>query len=83
MTIKIALPKGRLLAETAALLDRSGWGLSGYHESARIYRLTSDTMSDVSARMFHEKDIPVQVVMGNYDLGICRFDWVEELRKAR
>jgi ATP phosphoribosyltransferase len=29
--------------------------------------------------MFHERDIPIQVAVGNYDLGICRLDWVEEL----
>jgi ATP phosphoribosyltransferase len=29
--------------------------------------------------VFHEKDIPVQVAVGNYDLGICGLDWVEEL----
>ena len=79
MNIKIALPKGRLLAETATLLDDSGWGLSGYHEGARVYRLQSGTLPHVSARMFHEKDIPIQVVMGNYDLGICGRDWIEEL----
>ena len=79
MTIKIALPKGRLLAETAALLDKCGWGLTGYHEGARVYRLLSGTLPHVQARMFHEKDIPIQVVMGNYDLGICGLDWIEEL----
>jgi len=29
--------------------------------------------------MFHERDIPVQVAIGNYDLGICGLDWLEEL----
>ncbi len=29
--------------------------------------------------MFHEKDIPIQVAIGNYDLGICGLDWVSEL----
>ena len=29
--------------------------------------------------MFQEKDIPIQVAVGNYDLGICGLDWVEEL----
>ena len=27
--IKVALPKGRLLGETAALLQRAGWGFDG------------------------------------------------------
>jgi len=29
--------------------------------------------------MFHEKDIPIQVAVENYDLGICGQDWIEEL----
>jgi ATP phosphoribosyltransferase len=29
--------------------------------------------------VFQEKDIPVQVSLGNYDLGICGSDWVTEL----
>jgi ATP phosphoribosyltransferase len=77
--IKIALPKGRALAETAALLHRAGWGISGYHEGGRLYRLKSRRFPNLLARVFHEKDIPIQVAVGNYDLGICGRDWVEEL----
>jgi len=77
--LKIALPKGRLLAETAALLQGADWGLSGYHEKARRYRLKSERLPNLLAKMFHEKDIPIQVAIGNYDLGICGLDWIEEL----
>jgi len=77
--IKIALPKGRLLGETAALLHSADWGLTGYHAKARLYRLESETFSNLSAKVFHEKDVPIQVAIGNYDLGICGLDWVEEL----
>jgi len=77
--IKIALPKGRLLGETAALLQRASWGLSGYTEGARLYRLKSSRFPGLSAKIFHERDIPIQVAVGNYDLGICGLDWVEEL----
>ncbi len=31
------------------------------------------------SKIFHERDIPIQVAVGNYDLGICGLDWVEEL----
>jgi len=79
MPIKIALPKGRLLGETATLLQRASWRLNGYTEKARLYRLKSQRFSNLSARIFHEKDIPIQVAVGNYDLGICGLDWVEEL----
>ena len=77
--LKIALPKGRLLTETAALLQDTGWGLSGYHEKGRSYHLKSTKFPNLQARVFHEKDIPIQVALGNYDLGICGLDWVEEL----
>jgi ATP phosphoribosyltransferase len=77
--IKIALPKGRLLAETSARLEKAGWGLDGYDASARLYRIKSKSYPRLSAKMFHERDIPVQVAIGNYDLGICGSDWLEEL----
>jgi len=79
MQIKVALPKGRFLAETAACLQRAGWGLIGYQEKARLYRIKSRSISNLSAKMFHERDIPIQVAIGNYDLGICSSDWIEEL----
>jgi ATP phosphoribosyltransferase len=77
--LKIALPKGRLLGETAALLSQAGWGLDGYQEQARFYHIESKTLPQLSGRVFHEKDIPIQVAIGNYDLGICGSDWIEEL----
>ena len=77
--IKIALPKGRFLDETASLLGSAVWGLDGYHKTARLYRLESQKFPNLSAKIFHEKDIPVQVAVGNYDLGICGLDWIEEL----
>jgi len=79
VSIKLALPKGRLLRETAALLKQAGLGLSGYTEKTRLYRLKSQIIPELSAKMFHEKDIPIQVAVGNYDLGICGLDWIEEL----
>jgi ATP phosphoribosyltransferase len=79
MSLKVALPKGRLLKDTAALLEKSGWGLNDYQARARLYRLTSKGFPHLLAKMFHEKDIPIQVAVGNYDLGICGRDWVEEL----
>ena len=73
------MPKGRLLGETAALLQRAGWELSGYGEEARFYHLQSRRFPNLLIKVFHEKDIPIQAAVGNYDLGICGLDWVEEL----
>jgi ATP phosphoribosyltransferase len=77
--IKLALPKGRLMAETSAFFERAGWGLHDYREETRSYRLTCDRFPQLQAKIFHEKDIPIQVAVGNYDLGICGKDWLEEL----
>jgi ATP phosphoribosyltransferase len=77
--IKIALPKGRLLRKTAARLQKAEWQLDEYHSEMGFYRPKSRKFPDVLIRVFHEKDIPVQIAMGNYDLGICCLDWIEEL----
>lgn len=79
MQIRVALPKGRLLTDTAALTGRAGWSLSDYSENARLYHLSSASFPELAAKIFHEKDIPIQVAMGNYDLGICGLDWIQEL----
>ena len=79
MQFKIALPKGHLLGETSSLLARAGWGLDDYREGTRAYRLKSQTFPDLFAKVFQERDIPIQVAVGNYDLGICGLDWIEEL----
>lgn len=77
--IRLALPKGRLLASTSARLFKGGLDFVDYAESTRVYSFRSSRFPGVTARMFQEKDIPVQVAVGNYDLGICGLDWVEEL----
>jgi ATP phosphoribosyltransferase len=77
--IKLALPKGRLLRKTAAMLHKAEWGLDEYHAKTGFYRPRSPKFPDVLLRVFHEKDIPIQIAMGNYDLGICCLDWIEEL----
>jgi len=77
--LKFALPKGRLMAATARLLEAAGLGLADFKENSRSYRLTSQRFPGLSAKVFQEKDIPVQVSLGHYDLGICGSDWVTEL----
>lgn len=79
MTIKLALPKGRLLRKTASLFQKADWRLDEYHSDMGFYRPRSEKYADVLIRVFHEKDIPIQIATGNYDLGICCLDWIEEL----
>jgi ATP phosphoribosyltransferase len=75
----LALPKGRLQKSTAALLNRAGFNLSDYHEASRSYRLRCEGLPQLLVKVFQERDIAVQVAIGNYDLGICGLDWVQEL----
>ena len=79
MAVRIALPKGKLLGETAVLLEKAGWQLNDYSRTMRNYRLKSARFPDLLIKVFQEKDIPIQVAIGNYDLGICGLDWIEEL----
>jgi len=76
--IKLALPKGRFLSPTASLLAEIGLGFQDYNDKTKQYRLRSARFPGLSAKMLQEKDISIQVAVGNYDLGICGLDWIEE-----
>jgi ATP phosphoribosyltransferase len=78
VAVKIALPKGRLLRKTAAMLHKAEWGLDEYQSSMSFYRPVSKKFPEAVIRVFNEKDIPIQIALGNYDIGICGLDWVEE-----
>jgi ATP phosphoribosyltransferase len=60
------------------MLDAAGAGIPEYAAGSRALRFEMLDGGGV-ARVFREKDIPVQVALGNYDLGICGLAWVEEL----
>jgi ATP phosphoribosyltransferase len=77
--IRIALPKGRLMETTAAVLKQAGWELPGYYDGMRVYKIKSGRFPELFIKVIHEEDIPVQVAIGNYDLGITSRDWTEEL----
>jgi ATP phosphoribosyltransferase len=78
--IKIALPAGDSRAPVAGLLDSAGLPIEGYGEGSRSYRLEAHDNGALTARVFREKDIPVQVALGNYDLGVCSLAWVKEMQ---
>lgn len=77
--MKLALPKGRLLNDTAAMLERAGVCIDGYDSRSRSYNPKCTRFPQLRSRVFQERDIPIQVAIGNYDLGICGLDWVKEL----
>jgi ATP phosphoribosyltransferase len=76
--IKLALPKGRFLSPTANLLTEIKLGFQDYTDKTKQYRLRSTRFPGLSAIILQEKDIPIQLAVGNYDLGICGSDWIEE-----
>jgi ATP phosphoribosyltransferase len=76
--IKLALPKGRFLSPTASVLADIGLGFNDYSDKTKQYRLRSTSFPGLSAKILQEKDISIQVAVGNYDLGICGLDWIEE-----
>lgn len=78
MLLRLALPKGSLQAQTADLVSRAGWGVEGYTVGSRRYRFQSARFPGLHLKVFQEKDIPIQVAIGNYDLGICGLDWLQE-----
>jgi ATP phosphoribosyltransferase len=77
-SVKFALPKGRFLSPTASMVDDIDLGFEGYAARAKQYRIRSTKFPALAAKILQEKDIPIQVAVGNYDLGICGSDWIEE-----
>jgi ATP phosphoribosyltransferase len=77
--LKLALPAGSLARPTDQLLQRAGLTVRGYSDGSRSYRPRLEGSDDVLLRVFREKDIPIQIALGNYDLGIASLAWVEEL----
>jgi len=77
---RLALPKGKMLARTAEFLNATGLGFDDYNSATRIYRMKSQAVPGLTAKMLNERDIPVQVAVGNYDFGICSSDWLQELQ---
>jgi len=78
--IKLALPAGDLRTPVAGVLGAAGLNVEGYGEGSRSYVLNVGGREQIVARVFREKDIPIQIALGNYDLGVCGMAWAEELR---
>lgn len=78
--IKLALPAGDQRTPVADLLSGAGLRVAGYGEGSRSYRLAVPGHEGVAVRVFREKDIPIQVALGNYHLGVCSLAWVKEMQ---
>ena len=80
--IKLALPAGDLRAPVAEVLGSAGLDVEGYSAGSRSYVLSiaGGAGGLAVARVFREKDIPIQIALGSYDIGVCSLAWIEELR---
>ena len=75
----LALPTGELRASIGELLSDAGLSTNGYEPGSRLLRSDADERG-FRFRIFRERDIPIQVALGNYDIGICSDVWVAELQ---
>ena len=57
----------------------AGFAVEGYEGGSRAYRFEVEGRPGVLVRVFAEQDIPIQVALGQYDLGITSRTWVDEL----
>lgn len=76
--MKLALPAGNVRPILGRLLVEAGLPLGEYARGSRAYVAASQE-DGLRVRVFRERDIPIQIALGNYDLGICDAAWVEEL----
>ena len=68
--LKLALPTGNLRETVANLLVQSDINVPGYESGSRVLSATAEE-TGIRFRIFREGDIPIQVALGNYDIGLC------------
>ncbi len=78
--IALCLPKGENLRRVASILKQVDFPLEGYNASNRSYRPDIGFIENARAKILAEKDVAIQVAVGNYSIGICGLDWIEEYR---
>jgi ATP phosphoribosyltransferase len=77
--ISISLPKGEAMASLADYFETIGFPVNDYNAQNRTYRPEIKGIQ-VRAKIMAEKDVAIQVAVGNYDIGFCGMDWIQELR---
>lgn len=77
--IRVALPRGDLREPLAERLEAAGFVPEGYGSGSRTYRFEVTGRPGVIVRVFSDQDIPIQVALGHYDIGITSRCWVDEL----
>ncbi len=76
--ISVCLPKGNSMKPLAGYFEKTGFPVCEYHSQNRTYRPAVDNLP-VRAKIMAEKDVAIQVSIGNYDIGFSGLDWIREL----
>ncbi len=77
--VRVALPRGDLRTPVDEHLRGVDFVVEGYGSGARTYTFGVEERPGIAVRVFSDADIPIQVALGNYDLGIASKTWVDEL----
>lgn len=77
--VRVALPRGDLRGPVDAHLREVDFVVEGYGSGARTYRFEVEQRPGIAVRVFSDQDIPIQVALGHYDLGIASRTWIDEL----
>ena len=77
--IRVALPRGGLRAPLAERLAAAGFAVPGYGEGSRAYRFGVEGRPRTAVRVFSDADIPIQIALGQYDLGVTSRSAIDEL----
>jgi ATP phosphoribosyltransferase len=77
-TLSVCLPKGNPMKPLAGYFKETGFPVCEYHSQNRTYRPAVDNLP-VRAKIMAEKDVAIQVSIGNYDIGFSGLDWIREL----
>jgi len=75
--IGLSLPKGDILPFLSEQLHQIKFPIDDYRSDNRTYRPNVNQLN-VRAKIMAEKDVVLQVAAGNYDIGFCGKDWIEE-----
>ena len=78
-SVRVALPRGDLRTPVDEHLRSVDFVVEGYGSGARTYTFDVEERPGIAVRVFSDADIPIQVALGNYDLGIASKTWVDEL----
>lgn len=75
--VSLCLPKGENMQFVSKILSAIAFPIEDYSPDNRSYR-PRILREGIRAKIFAERDVVIQVASGNYSIGFCGLDWIEE-----